>query len=632
MNKKFLAIINTIVIITALFLFSCKKEYSTEELKNMAISRVAEKTGEDSTNISIKEWIEVGEIDGYMSYVASFYKNNANDSLSYLGLFEVNKSGKFNMQSFNNIILNRRDNSVDEKRRYEIISDRNYTNGFCLSNGESRFYFVVRPQDDAREVMFVMSFKRELEYGKNILVNEYKNEKYENVRFDLFDDYRLPSFEYHSNAMYGLRAVSSNSKEFFLFSPDYTEEDFTIMLEHYGEGGKIEQMTMTDMELLDSSYKDIKLRFRAEDKFKKQKIVYITTESSLRGEFDTKSEYPITIDIDTDDGERKTYKLSNTIDSRWDKVAADDMRIGMILNYYLPEDAIIIDTYTTNFNDDDYTDYLLSATYTGQKGKQAGIFVFTGESNNLVKYLGVEYLGQMLVVFGNEEEQQEYITVDWDRLLDHNKAYIFTVNRHNEESSSESFFIEFNSNNRMYMLESWKVDVDNSAIEIKGKNYSQPYIFADYTNRKSELKADSVYTKKVSIDNSGKWFLQIMSSDQYSDDEKEIISKALYSNIISLYFEKEYFSVIDSFCKQDRIDDAYKLFKYFEMDSEYSEQSLWDYALSYYWAAYFAYRDENYSYALECIDEYIRRCKKDDIVMKGDTSELKRLIGNNIQE
>ncbi len=270
MNYKIFILVISIVCIQ----LACKKSYNTEELKKKAVMVVAEKLGEDSTNISISKWEKVGDYEGD-SYVGSFYKNKADQPKGdlFLGLFEVTKGGKFNLISLNPYILNQFDNTQDKDRRYDIISDYKHMNGFCLSNGMSNYYFVVRTQEDAREVIFCEGFKRELYDKKGMQVCEYINSDYDHISFEYFVDYTLPSLTEGNRNVMDIPDVLSNENRFFLISPNYDTEDFNILIEHYQKGRDKEEVILTKIELLESSYKDIKLRFEGEDKSKNQNVI-----------------------------------------------------------------------------------------------------------------------------------------------------------------------------------------------------------------------------------------------------------------------------------------------------------------------------------------------------------------------
>lgn len=304
------------LILTILFQFPCKGSNISENLEKKALPLVANKLNEDCNNISISKWIKVGnyEVD---TYIGSFYinKSDTDETQYHLGLFEVTKNGDFNMTSLNSKILNRKNNSLDKARKYEIISDYQYLNGFCLSNGESRYYFVVRPQEDAREIIFLTAFRRKIQDKKKLQIVEEVNNYKDKIKFDEFDNYTLSqSFGTDEKSfLIQVPALLKSENGYFSISYNYNvNERIYGRIKYYQEEKVIAELTLTDMEIVDSSYKYIKLKFQAEDQSREKRTIYITTESPLKDQYGTKTKYPTTITIidnNDKDSEGISYKI-----------------------------------------------------------------------------------------------------------------------------------------------------------------------------------------------------------------------------------------------------------------------------------------------------------------------------------
>jgi len=308
------------LILAILFQFPCKGDNISENPERKALSLVAEKLNEDCNNISISKWMKVGsyEVD---TYIGSFYINKpTTDETGYhLGLFEVTKSGDFNMTSLNSKILNRKNNSIDKERKYEIISDYKYMNGFCLSNGEARYYFVVRPQEDAREVIFLTAFRRKIQDKKKLQIAEEVNNYTDKIKFDDFDNYTLSrSFGSDEKSFFiQVPALLKSENGYFSISYNYNVNERVYgRMEYYQEEKIITELTLTDMEIVDSSYKYIKLKFQAEDQSREKNTIYITTESTLKDQYGAKAKYPTTVTIIDNrdkDSEGVSYKILNQL-------------------------------------------------------------------------------------------------------------------------------------------------------------------------------------------------------------------------------------------------------------------------------------------------------------------------------
>lgn len=629
MNQKRYISIYAITLIMVFLSVGCAGEESPEKLKSRAIEKMAGILNEDSAKIFIRTWMEVGEFGGNTSYVASFYRADQSEGNDYLGLFEMTVGGVFRMTCMNSSILNMKDNSADRKRIYEIISDYKYANGFCLSNGENRYYFVIRPQEDAREVMFCMSFRRELIDKKNMAVYEYLDNSYDNIPFKSFADYELRPLGYGiEKSIVYIPEVLNNKEELFFISSDPEKDIFNAFLAHYRPGQESETISLTEMELLESSYHTVQFKLKGRDHLQKERNVYLSVESSLLDKYDPRPQYPVTIAIVDKEDKEMTYKVTGTPEDRWSKCHVDDTRAGMLMSYYLPQDIQVIDVYATDFNNDYCTDYLVTAIYEENKESQSGIFIFTGNREG-VEYTGMEKLGRMLI--SSATDREETVSVDWGKSLVDITDYIFTVNRSGSKSrsKSESFILRFNSKNRLYMTESWKVSNLGSSIEVNWKGYSDAYVFSDYMNKALKLKTDFDYTEKIPATGQENWFLKQMLSDRYSDEKKEIMAKVVYNSSFSVHPEEGYFNIIRMLCQRGRINEAYGLFNCLNDDSDI----LWGYPLSYYWAAYFAYEEKEYNDALEYLDRYMNKCAEDNCAsMKKEAAQLKESINDRMNE
>ena len=634
-----------VLMMISLFFCSCNTKKTDDELRNEAVSKVVKELNEGSENIAIKTWMKVGELDGIASYVASLYKINDDSQQHYLGLFEVTKNGKFNITSLNPDILN----WPDKGGVYDIIYDYNL-NGFCLSNENERYYFVVRSQANAREVLFTMAFDRKLSDGNYMQVDEYLINKFDRTSFNDFHNYTLPSFALDGSLhqRVSVANILSNEKEFFHIIPNSDNEKFSALMEYYPDGGEKELLMLTEMTVAKSSYSQVKLKFNAENKSKQQKTVHIIFDSSLKSEYVTESEYPVAITIEKEfysmmpgdyNEEYTEYRLSERISDRWKTVDLYNI-FGMKMSHYLPKDAReVSSTYVADMDNDGYDDYWVSVA--DDKGAQYDMFFFKGGENYTLNFAGKENLNRLFA--DTTINKPEYLRVNWTKSLVDDDNYILTVNRfhtENEWTETVGFNLRHNSKKQLYITDSWNVFYKDNLLNTKWNVYYQAYLLKDYANNKSALKTDFEYTAKIASNTPQNRFLEMMNSDKYSTEEKITITKAVYSPDFNCDFEEDYFNIFETICEEwGNIDDAYRLFSYFA-ESEGEDNSIWDYPLSDYWFAYFSSKKEDYSDyrkmylhdALSFIESYLQKCEERTLSVKKEAHKLKEFIESRILE